>query len=191
MANSELEIVNSALHKLGVERILSFSDDSKRARISDDMYEIIRDEVLASHPWNFAIKRVELAATVSTPEFEYTYEYQLPNDCLRVLDTDSTYGSSTSNFVIEGRKVLSDESTLKIRYIYRNTNVYQYSPQFTEALATRLAASMAYSIVQSSEREKQLLEIYEKLIKEARSADAQEGLGYNIIEAATWINARN
>ena len=53
---SEVSICNSALIKLGASRIASLTEDSKEAKLCYEQYPILRDEVQASHPWNFCTK---------------------------------------------------------------------------------------------------------------------------------------
>jgi len=61
--SSKVQIVNVALRLLHVQRITADNltdEDNEQSAIINDVYDIILDEVLAVHPWNFAIKRAEL-----------------------------------------------------------------------------------------------------------------------------------
>ncbi len=185
MASSEVEICNSALIKVGADRIISLTDDVERARVVAEQYPKVRDELLRSHPWNFAIARVEIAST-GTPEFEYDNEFLLPSDCLRVLKTDLPDGD---DFKIEGRKVLANTSSLKIKYIKRITDVNYFDSNFTEALALRLAYDTAYRITNSSTQAASLYQLYSAALRDARSFDAQEGSADRII-SDEWLNSR-
>ena len=89
-----LEICNSALIKLGVEPITSLDplvDDSKAARLCAATYEMIRDDLLASHYWNFAMKRATLVVNATGPLYDYSYAYDLPADSLRIHSLSSSY----------------------------------------------------------------------------------------------------
>lgn len=118
MASSPVEICNSALLKLGAERINALSENNKRARLCNERFDALRKEVLRAHPWNFAIRRANLARLSTTPEYEYNFEYQLPTDCLRVLETEADkdnpsgdiLGNSYTKYKIEGRKLLTNAS---------------------------------------------------------------------------------
>ena len=88
---SKVDICNSALRKLGVERINSLTEDNSRAKVCNDRYDILRDEMLRSHPWKFAIKRTTAAAILAVPLFDWEKQYQLPSDCLRVLRVNDDY----------------------------------------------------------------------------------------------------
>lgn len=60
---TKIQIYNAALRLLSIARITSAeqtAESNEQARVLNDLYEMVRDEVLASHPWNFAIKRATL-----------------------------------------------------------------------------------------------------------------------------------
>jgi len=182
---SEVSICNSALIKLGHERINSLSEDNKAAILCNERYPFCRDEVLREHPWNFAIKRASFAKLVSTPAFEYQNEFQIPSDCLRIWQPED----NEIVFVVEGGKVLTDEGTFKCRYISRVTNPALFDRSFAEALAFRLAADIGYALTQSSQLQQSMLAMYEVKLRMARSIDAQEGTPEEII-ADSWIKDR-
>jgi uncharacterized protein YjhX (UPF0386 family) len=198
---SSVDIANFALNILGASNISALDENSKAARIVNQRYEGIRDVVFRAHPWNSLICRAELAQETTTPEFGYAYQYPLPTDpyCLRVLEfsngTLSYPQDNMSNnsggpvFVIEGRKVLTDEGTAKIKYIGRITDPNQYDQSLTEALAARLATEICYAITGSTSMVQLTLAMYEAKIKEARFVDSTEGAPQRI-EASDFIEAR-
>jgi hypothetical protein len=184
MATSEVQICNSALLKLGADRITSMSDDTKSGRACNEQYAKLRDELLGSHPWNFATARVELAQVSTTIPFGFEYAYQLPSDCLRVLEADTDYA-----WKIEGRYLLSDDSAMNIKYITQVTDVSKFSPMFCEALSLRIAADLAFHISNSASLTELMMAAYEKKLREARSYDAQEG-SVDTFSVTTWIDSR-
>lgn len=145
MAVTEVSICNSALIKVGADRINSLSEQNKRARLCNTLYETMRDDVLAAYPWNFAIARAELSQVDDEPIFGFDYIYQLPSDVLRVLEVQE------KDYVwkIEGAYLLSDEGEIQIKYIRREDDVTKFSMMFAEALAYRLAMELAYPLAQN------------------------------------------
>ena len=186
MASSAVEICNSALIKVGADTIVSLSEDNQRARIVNEQYGKSRKEMIRSHPWNFALVRLELAALASPPVYEYAYQFQLPADCLRVLRTDLP---SNEDFKIEGRKILANSNTLRILYLKDETDVSKFDANFCEALACKIAANIAFSLSGSATLATGLYQIAKDMMREARSYDAQEGSADRII-ADEWINTR-
>jgi len=60
MAIDDKDICNIALTTLGASTITDLTDDNERARKFNEVYSDIRDDLLYSHPWNFATKRAHL-----------------------------------------------------------------------------------------------------------------------------------
>ena len=170
---SEVDIINSALNMIGASNIISRGEDSKSARVANQRYDYVRDAVLRAHPWNCAVARRAVAADSDTPAFGYTYQFTLPTDpyCLRVLGLDYM----DVDFVVEGRKIHSDESTINLRYIARLTDLNEYDQLLIEAIAARLAADISFALVQSTSLTGSLFSIYEQKLSEARFVDATEG----------------
>jgi hypothetical protein len=192
MATSSVEICNSALHKIGASRITSLSDNVKAAIIMNDQYDRLRKEVLRSHPWNFAIAYVSLAATVNTPVWDaWTYEFAVPSDVLRVLETDLLDDEAWEiGYNASGSKVIfTNSDAVKIKYIKDVTNTTLFDPVFEEALAFRLAADAAYSLVQSNTLQQQMFAYYGSSLARAMSFDAQEH-SMERVQADEFLNIR-
>lgn len=193
MAADSVEIVNSALHKLGAKRITSLSDSVKAAEIANDIYNRLRKEVLRSHPWNFAVKYVDLSATANTPvwDLEYTKEFLLPSDVLRVLETDLyedqkwEIGTNVDN----NKVIFCNVDTLAIKYIKDITDTTIFDANFDECLAYRLAMDMAYPLTQSRALSQDMRKAYKEMLGPAMSFDAQEK-SPDVVEANQWIDER-
>lgn len=168
---STVSICNMALTALGAARITDITEDSENARRLNAIYQDIKDEVLMSHPWNFAIKRATLAALSAVPEWEYDAQFQLPSDCIRVLNTDD----DSLEYKIEGRVIVTNGTSLKIRYIARIDDPAQFSPGFVTALAERLAAELAYPVTSSTSLRESMLKTYQLKHSFAKAFDGQEG----------------
>ena len=198
---STVDIANFALNNLGASNITSLDENSKAARVVNQRYESVRDAVFRAHPWNCLINRASLAQETSTPAFGYTYQYALPTDpfCLRVLEFSNgslsypqdniTNNTGGPVFVIEGRKLLTDEGSAQIKYIGRITDTQLYDASLTEALAARLAAEICYAITGSTSMVQIQTSLYEAKINEARFNDATEGATQRL-EASDFIESR-
>ena len=182
---SSVEICNLALYMVGAERISSFSETTKRAKLCNDIYEIERDSFLGSHPWNFATRRVELAKTATTPEFGYEYEYQLPADCLRVVELEY----NDIEFKIEGDKLLTNEATIKIEYIAKEEDTSKYPAHVIDALSAKIAVKLSYPLVQSRELKLELRDNARTALSSARLFDAQEGTPREL-NMSDWTDSR-
>lgn len=192
MVSSSVEIVNSGIIKLGGEPITSLTDqNNKIARAANKQYDILRRELLRSHPWNFAVTRVQLGASSNTPAYEFSKEFVIPSDVLRILEIDSEdfefrieHNASDGN-----RVILTDATTVKIKYIKNITDVSQFDASFVEVLATRIAADLAYTVTDSVNFATTMYELYLDTLSKARTYNAQEGTP-NQVTAKLWLNSR-
>lgn len=186
---SSTEICNSALIKLGVEPITSLSEDSKPAKLCNRQYARLRDKLLQSHFWNFAMKRETLAVVSSAtpPTFGFDYVYQLPTDCLRALHLQS----KSYRFKVErGRYLHTNYSGAKLLYISKEEDVSKYSPMFQELLAYDIAIDLCMALTQKRTLKADLITERRELLRDVRSIDGQEGSMDSLIED-TWIVSRN
>jgi len=176
MATTETQICNLALSRIGASRILAIDSSSVESRACLLHYEVVRDEVLRAHRWNFAIKRETLTALATDPSFGWEKQYQLPSDYLRMLQLNGwEAGEDPSRWEIEGRLLLTDQTEVEVKYIYRNTDASQYDPIFVQALACKLAAALAKEISGSSTISQEQLQEYERVIGPiARRIDGHE-----------------
>ena len=190
---STVDICNGALNQLGATTILSLTEDSKNARLCNSRYTQVRDAVFRSHPWNCLQERLELAQSTTTPAWGYSFKYDLPGDCLRllrILDYDSDHK-------VEGRSILSNNSSMKILYISRVTDPNQYDENLRETLSAALAADIAYAITSNNTTQQNMIALYQEKLKDARFVDSTEGYNTNqedgmadVIDAGTFINSR-
>ena len=190
---SVVDICNGALNQLGATTILSLTEDSKNARLCNSRYTQVRDGVFRSHPWNCLQKRIELAADTTAPAWGFSNAYTLPSDCLRllrILDYDS-------NYKVEGRKILSNTSSMKILYIGRITDPNEYDESLRETLSAALGADIAFAVTSNNQTATNMYNLFQDKLKDARFVDSTEGqnldqdLGMSDqIDASTFINSR-
>lgn len=189
---STVDICNSALNMLGGATIISLTENSKNGRLCNQRYEPVRDAIFRSHPWNCLIQRIDLAANTETPNFQWKFQFTLPSDCLRVLRTENSNFSNEEQYRIEGRNLLTNQSTIKIQYVAKITDTTKYDTLLIETISARLAAELCYPITQSATLMDRMFALYDAKIKEARFADATEGSSDddNRLQAGDFINAR-
>ena len=190
---SVVDICNGALNQLGASTILTLTEDSKNARLCNARFTQVRDAVFRSHPWNCLQKRVQLAADSDAPAWGFTKQYTLPADCLRVL----TILDYDADYKIEGRKILTDNSTMKILYISRIEDPNEYDELLRETLSAALAADIAYAVTSSNPTASNMYNLFQDKLKDARFVDSTEGQNMNpekgmadVIGADTFINSR-
>lgn len=172
MATSSVQICSNALLLLGDSPISSFDDDAERALLASNLWDNARQAVLRSHPWNCAKAMVALAPEASAPAFDWTYQFALPGDCLRVLFVGQM--AEPDDYSINGRRILADGNPLYLTYIYDNQDVASWDALLVEAMQRYMAFSMAYPITKSGTLRDSLWQEYQAVLKQARNVDGQE-----------------
>lgn len=180
--SSDVSICNQALGLVGAATIISFNDDSKQAALCKEHYAPIRDAVLESSNWSFAIKRKEIPASATAPAFGYANAYPLPSDVLRVIDVNQRKADS---WALESREILTDDNECKIKYITRVEDPALFSALFEQALVARLAAEFAIPLTQSRSLQKQHFDIFLAKMREATARDGLQGTSPRI--RTTWL----
>ncbi|RIK92875.1 MAG: hypothetical protein DCC73_11395 [Proteobacteria bacterium] len=187
---SVTSICNLALGKCGEsQKIIDITENSRAARALNAAYETVRDICLRDHPWNFAKRRAALAAAIETPAWGFAYAFDLPADCLRLIEVKDL---RADDYEVRGRTIETDAAgPLYIDYIARITDPNQYDAGFVAVFSTRLAAEVAYEITQSRALKDGLLSEYEAWRRTASNVNGQENPPRRIDEADdAWLNAR-
>ena len=189
---SVVNICNSALNLIGASTISALTEDTKNARLCNQRYEPVRNRVFRSHNWNCLIKRVQLAANSTDPVMEYDKSYALPSDCLRVLKIhNATTDSIASNLVykIEGRNIITDETTVYLIYIALDEDPNNYDSYLREAISHQLAADLAYAITNNATLANNYMTRADERLREARFIDSTEN-SLDTVEANEFTDAR-
>ena len=173
MATS-IDIANRALMLLGSREITSFTENSNEAKTAKNLYMSTRDYVLRAYPWASLKKRAKLVELADKPVNGYRHQYQLPNDCIRVVEVHSPSRDKVTKWEVEGTKVLCDYSPLSVVYLANDVPEIDYSTQLVQALVYRLASEMAYPITGNNTTMSNFAALFENVIQEARTTDSLE-----------------
>ncbi len=167
---TKVDIINYALIKIGDSMISSPTENTPRAKTMNLLFDGIRDDLLRSNPWNFAIKQTGLAANPTAPVFGYETAYDIPNDLIKMLSTEDNI-----SFVIEGRQILTDTSgTLNIRYVHRVTDETLFDPMFTQVLKAKLAFEASLRLTSDLTLQQLLRRELDEIVIEAKAEDGKE-----------------
>ena len=185
---TKTDIANSCMVKIGADPIMSFDQDVKRAKFAKNRIDSVIRVVSRMHPWNCAIKRTVTSPLADeTPAYTYAYAHQLPSDCLRILEINPV---GLDDYRIEGRNILTDTTTVNLKYISDMTdNVQELDELMAEAIACYLAWDLAYPIVQSRSLKESIWKDFKAILKTAKSTDAKEDPAL-YVEANEWVDSR-
>jgi len=192
---ASVDIVNVTLRALGGTRITSLTDGSPNANAANDVYDLVRDQVLRAHPWNFATMRAQLAELGSTPAFGYDHQYALPSDWIRTIsvhDNDAGLGGiDYKEETYSGQRViLANADQVYLRYVGRVTDPNLYPPDFIIALAVELGVRLAPAIPNSISAKEDLEREVKGLLLGAKSADAMNQSPEKR-PGGSWVTARH
>jgi hypothetical protein len=201
MAQSQTDICNSALQRVGAATIMNIGDNTREARACMVAYESNRKAELRKHKWRFALKRVVLAPDAKKPEFGYAYAFTLPTDCLRVCLPAST---PWLDWELEGDKILTNfgespslvgkpssgaSPALNLQYIWDVKDPVLFDSLFYDVFCLSLAADICEAITQSTSKRQAIEQDYADAVLAAAKARAFETLPQEP-PVDTWVLAR-
>lgn len=183
---SAVAICNMALGHLGARPITQIDEASQEARYSKIFWDITRDEVLRSYPWNFAETRRLLAAvTLPTLLSHRTYAYVYPTDCLSIrklttqgdaaqtaydydVVSDSSVGGSPRKLIV------TDLEEAMLVYTAKIEDTTLWDASFVASLALALAAKLAVPITKNPKMAEIMLIKFSESLPKAKRADSRE-----------------
>ena len=195
MAESNTKICNQALGRIGASRINNLDDDTdtKPEAIQCRLhYEPIRDALLRSYWWGFASGRKTLVAEDTDPDFEWGKQFILPNDFLAMksLYEGRFSDANVRNYAIEGDRLLTNETTMEIRYIKKIIDVTKFDPLFVQLLVLQLDLKLVMPLTQSVELKQSIKEDIRLLTPDVLAITGQETNTAGRHESSTWNDAR-
>jgi hypothetical protein len=185
-SNSQVQIGANALRMLGDDPITSLTDDSDRARLVNALLPEARRETLAAHPWNCSTRRAVWVRSEDEPAWGYAYQYPLASDALRVFEVE---GEETYPWKREGRYIVTDNPTCKVRYAIDVEDPNEWDANVTKAITYLLAAKLALPVTGKSSLMDKLVALWIDARNEGRTMDGQEGTPQELL-ADVLINAR-
>lgn len=244
---TKTQICNLALTHIGARELTDVdTDNSNEGKVLRLWYESTRDDMLRSHPWNFAMKRARLQVTYSTlsgsavsdssgkvaiahtahglitgdkiyikdvegltsinttwfitkvndngftlddstyssgyssgtgkftkiPLFDWNFQYTAPTDMLRLISLENVQDP----FSFENGKILANDETIFVRYVYQVTDTTLYPSDFTNAFSYLLASNIAQTLTGPAGEGNNYRKIYEQMIAPmVKVRDSREG----------------
>lgn len=197
MAESKTSICNQSLARFGAKRINDFddaSDTKPEALYCRLFFEQTTKALLKDHYWPFAKARVQLARDTTDPPFQYLYAYLLPSDFLRLIvfynGSDHVTGKTEYSYELEGKRLLTDEEAVYLRYIRWLPDAGSWDALFTECFVLVLAKKLVLPLAQDTKIKADLDRDLFPLLKQVRAMDRQEQEVIGRNDLRTWREAR-
>jgi len=201
MPESNTSICNQSLGRIGATRINDFDDTSETSLsvIQCRLHlEPSRDALLRSFFWPFAAARKTLSPDTVDPSFEWDNQFILPTDFLylRSIFDSADIGAlslsdSRQSHAIEGRRILTNDSSMKIRYTKKVTDPSQFDPLFVEVLVLRLAMKLTAGLAKTDPKlRSDILTELRLLMPAVRALSRQEAELIGRVDLFLWNDAR-
>jgi hypothetical protein len=153
--DTSIKICSDALLMLGASPISSFTDGTDESNVCDRLYPDIKIKTLASYPWSFSFKKVQLGRLLTTPTNEYKYEYQMPSDMIgvprAVYNTGSVNSYPVREYRLMGSTILTNYESVYIDYQY-NVPEYALPHYFVQLLKYQIAWHLCTPITDQTEK---------------------------------------
>lgn len=182
---STIDICNIALGYVKGSRITALDGSSEEARLCEALYPHARRCVFEEHNWNTLLTRTQLAPSSTVPAFQYTNQFQLPEDpkCIRVVSVMDQANNPINDYTIEGNKILANANIINIIYVGEVVDTNSYNGMLVECIARKMACFLAFNMSGIASYVSMMEDIYRKTIDEARSLDSSQGQ-----QGATYID---
>ncbi len=170
---SKIEIINRALLKLG-EPPVSSLNDAAFGKSYDIIYNDIRELLLSSYPWRFAVAIKPLAKTEEM--FGEKYMYRLPQDCLLLLKVFGAENKTTfdvQSFITQNYEVANNcvvtlvNGGISAEYVKNIDDDVMFSRLFREAMAAKIAGELAMRLKHSLNLKQAMETEFFNLIRQA------------------------
>lgn len=160
MADSKEDVASQALARLGEPPISSFEESTDTAEKVAQLYESTILSLLGKYDWNWASTRKALEIDGAlTPVNEWRSAFLMPTlrtdrvgNPIRVYNSTALRAPEIFNYELEGKHILTNESSIVIEYIQRKAE--SLWPGYFEELAVEaLAARLALPITETASKE--------------------------------------
>lgn len=181
---SKTDIVNGAAIKLGVQRLATLAEPSELARVASTVFERVARAELRKNAWSFSLASTSLGRLTDPTGGQFKAAFALPTDLIRLVqfnDDWTVYGLSpvtdglSQPFLIEGRTLLTNDLTVRIRYVRDlSADTALWDAAFVEAFTCRLAVEMGSTLTKDKQKVRDAQEDYRMALAEAKRTNGIE-----------------
>lgn len=166
-------VTNNALILLGsTTRLTDIDGPGSLAAQARDLYPLLIPQVLAKHPWNFALERTEVPRENVDPlTGEWAYRFQLPAGYLRWLPWDEEDDDFFDGVEESGYILSNCEGPIVVRCIMPRWDLTTWSALALSALAALAATYLGETIAAKATVINRVSVMYDDLIGDAKRAD--------------------
>ena len=154
MAFTAVQICSNALIRLGASPIQSFTEGTDIATTCSSIYDMKKEYMLASYPWRFTKKFVQLSRLTAAPTAQWTYQYTLPSDRLSagfcaVYTNEDVSAIPIQNYTILGNVLMADVDEVWVEYQYLPDESL-WAPYFTELMVHVMMDELVFNVTDNA-----------------------------------------
>lgn len=166
-------IVNNALILLAsAVRVDDINGRGSIAAQARDILPIIIPSLLTDHPWNFALRRKEVArSNIDSMAGRWPWAFDLPADCLRWLPWDEEQPEYFDGVEESGQLLCDSEGPIVVRYIANEQDVSRWSPKFVDLVSAELGVRLANAVSASQSQYDRCVMERDNLLPTAKRLD--------------------
>lgn len=191
--NDKTGIANLALINLSQGIINDLDKPTTNAgSVLNQFYDDARQFALRAGPWRFALYYDSVTKESTNPNHSWAYQFLLPTRCmlLHQVGTDDDVKDVNDDYKVVGRKILSnEEGPLPVVYVDDITDVSLMPPDFKFAMAAYLAHLGAPEILKSTDKAKEMLDLFNYYMDIAANNNALENPP-KVIKKSKWLGAQ-
>lgn len=182
--NSKADLCNITLSRLGNYGSVNDIDSpvSQKELTFALWYDVARQSYLKISMPNFSLKRRIVGSVAETPAFGFSYVYEYPQDCLKLLGIGDIE-DKRNDYCVEGNRIYTDtyyENGLPIRFIADITDVTAMSPEWKIGFSWYLAGEVVMDITQDAAKAKVMQAMIGSKLAEISGLNAQENMPIRI-----------
>jgi hypothetical protein len=119
------------------------------------LYGDIRDSTLATYPWTFSFKKIQLAQLLTNPTSVWKYQYQLPGD--KISNPRAVYNSANpgspvqKDWEIHGDVLMTNLTSVYIDYQY-SLGEFAMPQYFVQLLKYMMSWHLAMPITEQTDK---------------------------------------
>jgi hypothetical protein len=134
---------------LGQPGISSFTDGTAEAEVVSGLYDIAKEDALASYFWKFATKEEEIAEVTSGTAQLVGWDamYLEPTDAIRIVRVADNVAYQRA----QGRIYTNASSPIAVMYVI-NVNEGSFPPYFVNAFVQQLSADFCMALTEDTSR---------------------------------------
>lgn len=138
---SKIGIYNIALGEIGEDPVSSIDEPVKGAIWCSARYDDVRLATLSDAPWTCAKAFAQLAASPDKPLFQWSSQYPLPADFVRM----TRIYDRTAKWEVAGDMLMTDQSPGALNVVYGRdvTDPTKYDASLAQCIGLALAVAIA------------------------------------------------